>query len=247
MFAVEENKWHTYVFMLLFSCSVVPDSLQPRGLQHTRLPCPSLTPRACSDSCPLSQWCHPTTSFCFPLLLLPSIFPNIRVFSTESLSFEKFVIKGGNWRVEFSWMSLFQCSVLARWFTHRMVSVSLSLLQSPCILMATLGQKSLKLKGIPILCLVLLIAISAVFLFHNFYLTLESWDPSNSCSDQDLVFASSRLTVHPRCVFYWMLTTAGMRKSGTTFHFPIFFLHQMFSQPNSPQSIHFFSFKGTLP
>ena len=36
------------------------DSLQPHGLQHTRLPCPSLSPRACSDSCPLSRWCHPT-------------------------------------------------------------------------------------------------------------------------------------------------------------------------------------------
>jgi len=46
----------------LLSCSVVSDSLQPHGLQHARLPCPSPTPRACSNSCPLSQWCHPTTS-----------------------------------------------------------------------------------------------------------------------------------------------------------------------------------------
>ena len=38
------------------------DSLWPHGLQHTRLPCPSLSPGVCSDSCPLSQWCHPTTS-----------------------------------------------------------------------------------------------------------------------------------------------------------------------------------------
>ena len=38
------------------------DSLQPHGLKHTRLPCPSPTPRAYSDSCPLSQWCHPTIS-----------------------------------------------------------------------------------------------------------------------------------------------------------------------------------------
>ena len=38
------------------------DSLQPLGLQHTRLPCPSPTPRACSNSRPLSQWCHPTIS-----------------------------------------------------------------------------------------------------------------------------------------------------------------------------------------
>ena len=35
------------------------DCLWPHGLQHTRLPCPSPTPRACSNSCPLSQWCHP--------------------------------------------------------------------------------------------------------------------------------------------------------------------------------------------
>ena len=45
-----------------FSCSVVSDSLQPHGLRYTRLLCPSLTPGACSDSCPSSQWCHPTIS-----------------------------------------------------------------------------------------------------------------------------------------------------------------------------------------
>ena len=44
---------------LLFSCSVVSDSLWPHGLQHARLPCPSLIPGPCSNSCPLSQWCHP--------------------------------------------------------------------------------------------------------------------------------------------------------------------------------------------
>ena len=44
---------------LLFSLLVVSDSLQPHGLQHSRLPCPSPSPRACSNSCPLSLWCHP--------------------------------------------------------------------------------------------------------------------------------------------------------------------------------------------
>ena len=44
-----------------FSRSVVSDSLWPHGLQHTRLPCPSPTPRACSDSCPSNWWCHPTS------------------------------------------------------------------------------------------------------------------------------------------------------------------------------------------
>ena len=45
-----------------FSCSVVSDSLQPYGLQHTRLPCPSPTPGVYPNSCSLSQWCHPTIS-----------------------------------------------------------------------------------------------------------------------------------------------------------------------------------------
>ena len=45
-----------------FSCSVVSDSLWPHGLQHARPPCPLPTPRVYSNSCPLSQWCHPTIS-----------------------------------------------------------------------------------------------------------------------------------------------------------------------------------------
>ena len=47
-----------------FSHSVITDSLWPHGLQHTRLPCPSPTPGACSNSCPSSQWCHPAISSC---------------------------------------------------------------------------------------------------------------------------------------------------------------------------------------
>ena len=47
---------------LLFSLSVVSNSLQPHGLQHARLPHPSPSPRTCSNSCLLSQWCHSTTS-----------------------------------------------------------------------------------------------------------------------------------------------------------------------------------------
>ena len=45
-----------------FSLSVISDSLWPHGLQHARPPCPSPTPRAYSNSCPLSWWCHPTIS-----------------------------------------------------------------------------------------------------------------------------------------------------------------------------------------
>ena len=51
------------ICFVYFSChSVVSNSLQPHGQQHTRLPCPSPTRRACSNSCPLSRWCHPTIS-----------------------------------------------------------------------------------------------------------------------------------------------------------------------------------------
>ena len=68
-----------------FSCSVMPDSLWALGLQHARLSCSSQTPGACLNSYPSSQWCHPTiSSSASPLLLLPSIFPSIRVFSNES-------------------------------------------------------------------------------------------------------------------------------------------------------------------
>ena len=46
-----------------FSHSAVSDYLWPHGLKHAKLPCPSPTPGACSNSCPLSWWCHPTISF----------------------------------------------------------------------------------------------------------------------------------------------------------------------------------------
>ena len=67
-----------------FSHSVVSNSLRPHRLQHARLPCPSPTPGACSNSCLLSRWCHPTISSSivpFSSLLPLSIFPRIRVFS----------------------------------------------------------------------------------------------------------------------------------------------------------------------
>ena len=69
--------------VVVVQSSVVSDSFWPHGLQHARLPCPSLSLRVCSDSCPLSWWCHPTIS-CSPFFLLTSVFPSIKVFSSES-------------------------------------------------------------------------------------------------------------------------------------------------------------------
>ena len=71
--------------LLLFSCSVVSDSLRPHGLQHARLPCPSLFSRPCSNSCLLSWWCHPTISFyAAPLSSCPQFSPASWIFSNES-------------------------------------------------------------------------------------------------------------------------------------------------------------------
>ena len=74
-----------------FSCSVVSDSLQPHGLQHTRPPCPSPTPRAYSNSCPLSQWCHPTiSSSVIPFSSHPQSFP-----ASGSFQITQFFASGG--------------------------------------------------------------------------------------------------------------------------------------------------------
>ena len=61
---------------LLFSCQVVYNFLGLHGLQHARLPWPSISPRVCSNSCPMSQWCHPTiTSSVAPFSSCPQSFP----------------------------------------------------------------------------------------------------------------------------------------------------------------------------
>ena len=57
-----ETRNFTQLVVILFSCSVVSDSLWPHGLQHARLLCPSPSPRAYSNSCPLSWWCYTSIS-----------------------------------------------------------------------------------------------------------------------------------------------------------------------------------------
>ena len=70
----------------MLSHSVMSNSLQPHGLQHTRLPCPSPSPRACSNSCPLSRWCHPTvSSSVVPFASCLQSFPASGSFPNESV------------------------------------------------------------------------------------------------------------------------------------------------------------------
>ena len=64
-------------------------TLQPHGLQHTKLPCPSLFPGVCSNSCSLSQWCHPTISSSVASLL-PQSFP-----ASGSFPMNQFFASGG--------------------------------------------------------------------------------------------------------------------------------------------------------
>ena len=121
-----------------FSCSVMSDSLRPHGLQHTRPPCPSPTPGAYSNSCPLSRWCHPTIS--------PSVIPSPPAFNlsqhqglfkwvitvhqvAEMLEFQlqhlSFIVTTflTNWRFV---TTLCQTSLLAPFFSNSICSLCVS-------------------------------------------------------------------------------------------------------------------------
>ena len=81
-----------------FSRSVMSDSLRPHGLQHSRLPCPSPTPRAHSNSCPSSQWRHPTiSSSVVPFLSCLQSFP-----ASGSIPMSQFFASGGQRSFSFS-------------------------------------------------------------------------------------------------------------------------------------------------
>ena len=75
---------HLIKAWIQFSHSFMSDSLWPHELQHARPPCSSPTPRVHPNSCPLSQWRHPTNSSSVVPFSSPSIFPSISVFSNES-------------------------------------------------------------------------------------------------------------------------------------------------------------------
>ena len=84
MHILKLRSWYL-VQSVQFSHSVVSDSLWLHELQHIMPPCPSPTPRVYTNSCPWSQWCHPTISSSVIPFSSRSIFPSIRVFSNESV------------------------------------------------------------------------------------------------------------------------------------------------------------------
>ena len=71
--------------LLLFSCWVMSDSLQPHGLLHSRLPCPSLSPRVFSDLHPLNPWYHPNVSSSAALFFCLQSFPASESFPTSQI------------------------------------------------------------------------------------------------------------------------------------------------------------------
>ena len=87
------------MLLLLVSCQDMSNSLRPHGLQHTRFPCPSLSPRVCSNSHPLSQWCHPTILYSVTLLsFCPQSFPASGSFPMTLL----FMLVPKYWSLSFS-------------------------------------------------------------------------------------------------------------------------------------------------
>ena len=84
----EYLSWHQSIFSsVTHSCL----TLQPHSLQHARLPCPSPTPRACSNSSPSSRWCHPTIS----LSAVPFSFRRLSFPASGSFQMSQFFTSGG--------------------------------------------------------------------------------------------------------------------------------------------------------
>ena len=124
-----ENSIETCIFSSVqFSHSVMSNSLQPHALQHSRPPCPSPTPRAYSNSCPLSRWCHPTASpSVIPFSSCLQSFPSIRVVSNESALTSagqvlelKLQHQSFQWifRVDFLWIDWFGQSRILEWASY---------------------------------------------------------------------------------------------------------------------------------
>ena len=165
---------------LLFSCSVVSDSLQAHGLQHTGLSWPSLSPRVCLNSCPLSQWCHPTIS--------SSVAPfssSLQYFPTSVLSNElAFCIRWPKfWSFSFSIHPSIEYS---GWISFRIDWFDFLAIQGTC--KSFLQHHSLKASVLQ--CSVFFTCIRFYFLTH-----FKEYTSSKSTTS----FASSTLT------FIWII------------------------------------------
>ena len=103
------------MFCIQFSCSVVSNYLQPHELQLARFPCLSLTPGACSNSHPLSQWCHPTISSSIASFsFFPQFYPTTGYFPVVMYGCENWTVK----KAECQGIDAFEL-----WFWRRLLRV----------------------------------------------------------------------------------------------------------------------------
>ena len=133
--------------LLLFNCSVLSDSLWPHGLQHARLSCPSLSPGVCSNSCPLSRWCHPAiSSSVVPFSSCPQSFPASGSFPWVSSSHQmarvlelqpqhhsfQWIFRVISFRIDCLWTLCRFCSLPLGWQDglQQLQAVTLSVVQS---------------------------------------------------------------------------------------------------------------------
>ena len=142
-----------FYFRILFSHSVVSDSLRPHGLQHTWLPCPSPTPEIHSNSHPLSQWCRPTISssvvpfsFCLQSFPASGSFQMIQLFASGgqsiglSASTSVFPMNSQDWSPlgRTGWIALL-CKGLSRVFSKITVQ-KVSILQGSAFFIVQLSH-----------------------------------------------------------------------------------------------------------
>ena len=135
------------LLLLLLSCQVVSDSLQPHGLQHARLSCPLLSLEVWSNSCTLSQWCHSTVSssvasfLCLQSFPASGSFPMSQLFTSASQSIGASVlpmnIEGWfplGWTGSVSWQSKDSQESSPTPQFNSMHSLALSLLYGPAVI-----------------------------------------------------------------------------------------------------------------
>ena len=124
-----------------FNYSVVSDSLRPHGLEHPRLSCSSPTPRACSNSCPLSRWCHPTiSSSLVPFSSHLQSFP-----ASGSFPMTQFFTSGG-WTTEFSASASILPMNIQDWFPLWLIGWIFSQSKWPSSLLQHHSSKALILR-----------------------------------------------------------------------------------------------------
>ena len=117
-FSLTVSKWLLNL-LFLFSSQVVSDLSQLHGLQHARLPCSSLSPRVCSDSCPLSWWCHPAILFSVTLSS-----PGLRSFPLSRSFPVSWLFTPGSWSIGTSASALLFPMNIQGWFSLGLTGLS---------------------------------------------------------------------------------------------------------------------------